>query len=55
MPHKPDNSANFATASLEQWAKAAAKSAPGGDVSALFGVPFSVTVTVDAPVEQDTP
>ncbi|MBP6674350.1 MAG: hypothetical protein KA185_03680, partial [Vitreoscilla sp.] len=26
---------NFATASLDLWAKAAAKSAPGGDVSAL--------------------
>ena len=30
-----DKAPEFATATLEQWARAAAKSAPGGDVSAL--------------------
>ncbi|MDP3607225.1 MAG: methylmalonyl-CoA mutase family protein, partial [Polaromonas sp.] len=32
---KPSSSPEFASASLEAWAKAAAKSAPGGDVNAL--------------------
>ncbi|MGH8846961.1 MAG: methylmalonyl-CoA mutase family protein, partial [Polaromonas sp.] len=34
-PKKPSPSADFHPASLEAWAKSAAKSAPGGDVSAL--------------------
>ncbi|UDF34041.1 UNVERIFIED_ORG: methylmalonyl-CoA mutase [Shinella sp. XGS7] len=33
--HKPSPSSEFAAATLEQWHKAAAKSAPGGDVAAL--------------------
>ena len=36
MSDKPHNTApEFAAASLEAWNKAAAKSAPGGDVNAL--------------------
>ena len=36
MPSKPTSSSSeFAAASLEDWARAAAKSAPGGDVDAL--------------------
>jgi methylmalonyl-CoA mutase len=42
MSHSPNE---FSRASLEQWAKAAAKSAPGGDVAALNWVtPEGITV-----------
>ena len=46
MSDKPTNNApEFAASSLEAWAKAAAKSAPGGDVSALNWVtPDGITV-----------
>ena len=33
--HRAGDAPEFKTATLEQWAKVAAKSAPGGDVSAL--------------------
>ena len=40
-----NNAAEFAPTSLEAWAKAAAKSAPGGDVNALNWVtPDGITV-----------
>ena len=43
--HKPSPSSEFAAATLEQWHKAAAKSAPGGDVAALNWVtPEGLTV-----------
>ena len=35
MSQKPASALKFNPASLEQWGKAAAKSAPGGDVNAL--------------------
>ena len=35
MSHNPASAPEFNTASLDQWGKAAAKSAPGGDVNAL--------------------
>ena len=46
MPNRPDSDAKasaspgpaFAPATLDQWARAAAKSAPGGDVAALSWV-----------------
>ncbi|MDP2448395.1 MAG: methylmalonyl-CoA mutase [Polaromonas sp.] len=42
---KPSSSPEFASASLEAWAKAAAKSAPGGDVNALnWQTPDGITV-----------
>ncbi|MDR7272163.1 methylmalonyl-CoA mutase [Pelomonas saccharophila] len=42
---RPGNAPEFKTATLEQWTKAAAKSAPGGDVSALNWVtPEGLTV-----------
>ena len=46
MSDKPTHNApEFAASSLEAWAKAAAKSAPGGDVSALNWVtPDGITV-----------
>ena len=46
MSDKPhSNAPEFAASSLEAWAKAAAKSAPGGDVSALNWVtPDGITV-----------
>ena len=46
MSDKPHNTASeFAAASLEAWNKAAAKSAPGGDVNALNWVtPDGITV-----------
>ena len=46
MSDKPHNNApEFAAASLEAWTKAAAKSAPGGDVNALNWVtPDGITV-----------
>ena len=46
MSDNPTNNApEFAASSLEAWAKAAAKSAPGGDVSALNWVtPDGITV-----------
>ncbi|MGL6205749.1 MAG: hypothetical protein ACRC2X_15655, partial [Giesbergeria sp.] len=41
----PTNAPSFAPASLADWAKAAAKSAPGGDVQALNWVtPDGITV-----------
>jgi len=43
--HRTGDAPEFKTATLEQWAKAAAKSAPGGDVSALNWVtPEGLTV-----------
>jgi methylmalonyl-CoA mutase len=43
--HRAGDAPEFKTATLEQWAKAAAKSAPGGDVSALNWVtPEGLTV-----------
>ncbi|MDI1270443.1 MAG: methylmalonyl-CoA mutase [Polaromonas sp.] len=42
---KPSSSPEFASVSLEAWAKAAAKSAPGGDVNALnWQTPDGITV-----------
>ena len=42
---KPTTAPSFATASLADWAKAAAKSAPGGDIQALNWVtPDGITV-----------
>jgi len=35
MSHKPASDPEFKPASIAQWAQAAAKSAPGGDVNAL--------------------
>ena len=45
MSHPPEQAPEFAAASLAQWQKAAAKSAPGGDVQALnWTTPEGLTV-----------
>ena len=45
MSHNPASAPEFNPASLDQWGKAAAKSAPGGDVNALhWQTPDGITV-----------
>ena len=45
MPVTPESSPEFAATTLEAWANAAAKSAPGGDVDALnWHTPDGITV-----------